>query len=54
MKKKIQEVIMRMLIIIRIFSIIKMKDAFSTNWNLNTFHPKLQENNIFLIEEDEG
>lgn len=54
MKKKIQQVIIRMLIIMRISSIIKMKEYFSTSWNLNTFHPKFQENNIFLIEEDEG
>lgn len=44
---------MRMLVIIKILSITKRKDSFSLNRNPNT-QLKSEENNIFLIEMDEG
>lgn len=43
MKKKIQEMVMRMLIIIKKFSIDKLRDSFSTSWNPNTFNLKVQK-----------
>lgn len=43
MKEKIQEMIMRMLIIIKIFLINEMKDSLSTSWDSNIFNPKLKK-----------
>lgn len=43
MKKKMQGMMIRMLITIKILSITKRKDSFTTRLNPNTFRPNLKK-----------